>query len=186
MRTFFPASRRQRPADSAEQFAAAIERLYREEFARVYRYLDRSLGDAQLATDLAQEAFIRLSERQVLPDEPVAWLISVATNLLRDDRRRTSRRLRLLSRSPESVPQAAPAPDPSTEIDRAELRAQVRAALDQLNARDREVLLLRHSGYSYHEIATALDIAEAGVGTVLLRATARFRSVYEELHGHDD
>lgn len=186
MRLFFPASRRQSSAESVRQFEAEVNRLYRLEFARVYRYIDRSLDDPQLATDITQEAFIRLCDRGAIPDDPAAWLITVATNLLRDDRRRTSRRLRLLKRTPENVPQAAPAPDPAVAVDRAELRLQVRAALNQLDPRDRDGLLLRHSGYSYREIALALDIAETSVGTILLRASARFRTIYQELHGDPD
>ena len=60
----------------AEQFEAALTRLYQVQFPTLYRYLDRTLGDSQLATDIAQEAFIRLYDRGSMPDEPVAWLIT--------------------------------------------------------------------------------------------------------------
>jgi RNA polymerase sigma-70 factor (ECF subfamily) len=186
MRSFFPASRRQESAASKRQLDAEIVRLYREEYGRVYRYLDRNLGDPHLATDIAQETFVRLCDRGSIPDDPVAWLITVATNLVRDDRRRTSRRTRLLEFDPENIPHAAAPPDPSTIVDRAEVREQVRSALDRLELREREALLLRHSGYSYREIALALDIAETSVGTILLRAAARFRTIYQELHGEPD
>jgi RNA polymerase sigma-70 factor (ECF subfamily) len=169
-----------------DQFDAEFDRLFEQHFARLFRYLDRSLGDAQLAADLAQEAFVRLFDRGEMPDEPIAWLITVAANLLRDDKRRTTRRLRLLARAPDDVPHATAPPDPAAAIDQAERRDQVRAALARLAPRDRDALLLRHSGYSYREIALALGITETGVGTVLLRAGASFRKAYQELHGDPD
>jgi RNA polymerase sigma-70 factor (ECF subfamily) len=185
MRSFFPASRGQHSA-AAPQFDAEISALFRDEYGRVHRYLDRTLGDPHLATDIAQEAFVRLYDRGTMPDDPVAWLVTVATNLLRDEKRRNLRRTRLLALEPGSVPQAPPAPDPSATVDRNEVRTQVRDALNRLELRDREALLLRHSGYSYREIALILNVGETSVGTILLRATARFRTIYQELHGGVD
>jgi DNA-directed RNA polymerase specialized sigma24 family protein len=46
--------------------------------------------------------------------------------------------------------------------------------------RDQQLLLLRHEGYSYREIGTALDIAETSVGTLLMRASAAFAASFEE------
>jgi DNA-directed RNA polymerase specialized sigma24 family protein len=42
------------------------------------------------------------------------------------------------------------------------------------------MLLLRHEGFSYREIATALGVAESGVGTMLIRATEAFRAQLKE------
>jgi DNA-directed RNA polymerase specialized sigma24 family protein len=39
-------------------------------------------------------------------------------------------------------------------------------------------LLLRAEGYSYRDIATALDLNEASVGTLLARAVRAFRESY--------
>ena len=49
--------------------------------------------------------------------------------------------------------------------------------------RDRAVLLLRHSGFSYAEIADAVGLAPGSVGTTLVRAQRRFREVYEGTAG---
>jgi len=170
----------------ASAFEAELTRLYEKQFPSLYRYLDRTLGDSQLATDIAQEAFIRLFDRGSMPDEPVAWLITVVNNLVRDDYRRTGRRLRLLERAGYNVGHSTSSPDAATKLDQQERREQVHAALNHLNARDRQALLLRHSGYSYREVAVALGITETSVGTILLRAGALFREVYEELHGKPD
>ena len=42
------------------------------------------------------------------------------------------------------------------------------------------MLLMRAEGYSYHEIAQALAIAEASIGTLLARAKRDFRQRYED------
>ena len=57
---------------------------------------------------------------------------------------------------------------------------RVRAALERLAPRDREVLLLRQEGFSYKEIAQVVNVAPTSVGTLLARALDRFVSVYEE------
>jgi RNA polymerase sigma-70 factor (ECF subfamily) len=173
-------------SNANDSFGAALAQLYHERFRSLFRYLDRLSGDAQLAADVAQEAFFRLFQRGSMPDEPAAWLVTVASNLLRDDRRRVGRRLRLLEAASGGVPAASPPVDPAAAADREERRALVRAALVRLGERDREALLLRHAGYSYREIAGALGLAEASVGTILLRAGALFRSAYEEMHGAPD
>lgn len=170
----------------ADEFEADLSQLYRTQFPALYRYLDRSLGDGPLAMDFAQEAFIRLFDRGTMPDEPVAWLIAVVNNLIRDNYRSTGRRLRLLERAGYAVGHSTAPADAATTIDQQERREQVRTALDRLPLRDRQALLLRHSGYSYREIGVALGITETSVGSILLRAGALFREVYGELHGEPD
>jgi RNA polymerase sigma factor (sigma-70 family) len=167
-----------RPLPFEERFRA----LYSARFAGLYRYLDRLTGDAELASDLAQEAFIRLHGRGEMPDEPVAWLVAVANNLVRDEHRMSSRRLRLLTEQPQRVPLGDPA-DAHADLERAERIGAVRAALATLTLRDRQALLLRHAGHSYREIAAALGLAETSIGTTLVRAGQAFRAAFQELHG---
>jgi len=57
-------------------------------------------------------------------------------------------------------------------------RAAVRRALAEVPERQRECLLLRHSGYSYAEIAATLDLAVGSVGVLLARAEHTFRTTY--------
>jgi RNA polymerase sigma factor (sigma-70 family) len=170
-----------RPVSFEERFQV----LYSARFAGLYRYLDRLTGDPDLAADVAQEAFLRLHGRGGMPDEPVGWLVTVANNLVRDERRLTGRRLRILAEQPQRVPLAGPA-DPAADLERAERVDAVRAALDTLTVRDRQALLLRHAGHSYREIAAALGLAETSVGTTLVRAGQAFRAAYQELHGAPD
>jgi DNA-directed RNA polymerase specialized sigma24 family protein len=56
----------------------------------------------------------------------------------------------------------------------------VRTALGRLTGRERELLLLRAEGYSYRDLAAALQLHEASVGTLLARAKMAFREAYGE------
>jgi RNA polymerase sigma factor (sigma-70 family) len=101
---------------------------------------------------------------------------AVANNLLRDDRRTAKRRLRLLASQPADATAGASPPEADEKVLADERRAAVRAALAQLSDRDRQMLLLRHEGYSYREIAQAAGVAESSVGTLLIRATSAFHA----------
>jgi RNA polymerase sigma-70 factor, ECF subfamily len=168
---------------SEPSFEEEFRACYAARFASLFSYLDRLTGDPELASDAAQEAFVRLHQRGEMPDHPAGWLVAVANNLVRDERRRTTRRLRVLSEHPSRAPSGSPAADPAADLERAEQVGAVRATLDKLTPRDRQALLLRHAGYSYREIAVALHLAEGSVGTMLVRAGQVFRAAFKEMHG---
>ena len=152
--------------------------LFQIHFPRLYRYLDRLSGQPELAANVAQAAFIKLSRRGALPDAPEAWLIGVAMNLFRNAKSAPSRRVLTPARI-EGGPS-----DPALSIEQAagaaESRRRVRSAIDRLPERERRLLLLRAEGYSYRDMAAALDLNEASIGTLLARARAAFRECYEE------
>lgn len=162
-----------------ESFEATFRRLFDEHFGAVFRYFDRSCGDPDLAADLAQETFVRLYNRNEVPDKPRTWLISVGSNLLRDDRRRRSRQSRLVLHRTASDLMGDQEPSPDTTLLHGELRSRVRRALDTMPERDSQLLLLREEGLSYRELAVALRIHERSVGTLLARARAAFRIALE-------
>ncbi len=157
-------------------------KLFESHFRRLYRYLDRLSGDADLAADIAQEAFIRLYQRGALPDSLDAWLISVAMNLYRNVRSNRSRRTRLLTGSRGENVLSDPPPAADQRMLDEESRRRVRVVLDEMPERDRSLLLLRAEGYAYKDIAAVLDLKEASVGTMLARARDAFRQRYEGLH----
>lgn len=163
-----------------EAFHLRFVELFQANHDRLFRFLARQCDDADLASDLVQEAFVRLYARGALPDTPEAWLISVASNLFRNARTQRSRRRRLLTpqRGEHSLGDGSPAPDAAAGA--REQRERVRDALRHLSERERQLLLLRAEGYSYREMADALDLNEASIGTLLARAKQAFRAVHEE------
>lgn len=154
--------------------------LFEAYFPRLFRYLDRLSGDPALAADLAQDAFVRLYARGSLPDAPEAWLITVAMNLFRNDRSTRARRRRLLTLARAESVMADPPPSPSTAAVATGGSERVRAALDAMPERERQLLLLHAEGYRYREIAEALSLHEASVGTLLARAKRAFRTACED------
>ncbi|WP_419856574.1 sigma-70 family RNA polymerase sigma factor [Candidatus Palauibacter irciniicola] len=152
-----------------------FEAAYKSHWTPLFRYVDRMVGDADLAADVVQEAFVRLLD-QALPDEEVRrWLFTVATNLVRDDARMSARRRRLLSQRYEQTDLAHdPVESPDQPVLRAERVAAVRAALAEMPERDRQLLLMREEGFRYAEIAEVIEVAPGSVGTLLARALRRF------------
>ncbi len=164
-------------ASFQDDFVALFER----QFPRLFRFLDRLSGDADLAADLAQEAFVKLHERGAMPEAPEAWLVTVAMNLFRNTKSMRARRGRLLTIArAESVLADAPR-SPADATEGEDERARVRAALDRLSVRERQLLLLHAGGYRYREIAEALELHEASIGTLLARAKRAFREACGEL-----
>jgi RNA polymerase sigma factor (sigma-70 family) len=166
-----------------DRFDDAFRRLFEEQFPSLFRYMNGLSGDPALAADLAQEAFTRLYRRRSLPLDARAWLVSVAGNLLRDERRGVERRRRLLVAVLPTAGFQTRHPAPEDEVLAAERRAMVRRALGALTERDRQVLLLRHEGYSYREIAKALDLEESSIGTFVARAKRAFQTAFQEIYG---
>lgn len=157
----------------SDAFRDRFTRIFHEQWESVFRFLNRLTGDASLASDLGQEAFLRLLERGEMPDDPGAWVITVANNLRRDRERKTARRLRILrGASPDRVASGDPPPPPDQAAERGELASVMRRALDAIEPRHREVLLLRAEGYRYREIADITGMRPGSVGQTLLRASA--------------
>ena len=161
-------------------FDARFRALFDAHFERIARYLDRVSGDADLAADLAQETFVRLYRRGAEPGDAEAWLITVAMNLFRNAVSTRARRGRILAGRGGERWQADPPPPPDREPGAGAERRRAAAALRRLSERERDLLLLRAEGYAYRDLALALGLHEASVGTLLARARERFREAYHE------
>jgi len=162
-----------------------VERLFRTYHDPLVRYLTRRLGDRDWAEEVAQETFVRALRQQELQNER-AWLFAVATNLVRDEARKDVRRRRHLELLREEAKAESVVEPQLTDLERAQDRALARKAIDALTERDREALLMREEGLDYNEIAEALQLAVASVGTTLSRARRRLVEAYEELRKAQD
>lgn len=154
--------------------------LFDTHYLLLYRYLDRLSGDPELAADLAQDVFLRLYRRGSLPDAPASWLISVALNLFRNARSTASRRQRLLTVARGEAAHAEWAAAPDALAQAHDTRERVRFAIDRLPERERRLLLLHAEGFSYRDLAAALGLNPASIGTLLARARRAFREVYHD------
>src|SRR5262245_57321057 len=145
----------------------------------------RMTGNAADADDLVQETFVRAIEKPpVRTDQPMRpWLIRVAINLSRDLLRRRRRHgyvgpwlpspVLTDEESPASYEPPAPGKDsPGSRYDLKEsISFAFLLALEALTPTQRAVLLLRDVfDYSTSDTSNALDMTEANVKVVLLRA----------------
>ncbi|MGY8799509.1 MAG: RNA polymerase sigma factor [Longimicrobiales bacterium] len=153
--------------------------VYRNTYPDLVRFLHRKVWDVERAQDLAQETFVRALRHE--PNKPRAWLFQVAANLARDEARtviRRKRHLTLLKSETEDL--QASAPDLNDQLSEQERMVRVKAALEGLSDRDRDVLLLWDAGQSYTEIARQAGLAVGAIGTTLARARRRLADAYHE------
>jgi RNA polymerase sigma-70 factor (ECF subfamily) len=149
------------PATNAEKLFA----LYQ---GRLHRYLGRACGETELARDLTQEVFLRVS-RAAVPvaseDQQAGWLFRIARNVALDHHRQRKRR-------PEEalgvLDIANGAPQEAT--------AALNQALSKLPEIDRDVFLMRQmSGLGYDEIATPCELTPDAVRNRIHRARLQLR-----------
>jgi RNA polymerase sigma-70 factor (ECF subfamily) len=158
---------------------ADLEQVFRADYPRVVAVAARVLGSPDSAEDVAQEVFLSFSRSAVPAEEAPGWLAVAAAhtalNVLRSGRRRSTREKTVASAEPQV------AADVAEDVVVREEHSRVRAALARLPRKQSVVLVLRHSGLSYAEVAAALDLSPTSVGTILRRAESALR---EELTPH--
>lgn len=152
-----------------------FERLFLEEYPKVVAIAYRVLADRTAAEDVAQEVFLKFHRSQSPASERASgWLhaaaVHSALNVIRGDRRRAQRET-----AHALDPARSTVASPERLVEEAEQRREVRRALSRLPERTAAVLMLRHSGLSYAEVATALRIKVGNVGTLLRRAEEALR-----------
>jgi RNA polymerase sigma-70 factor, ECF subfamily len=158
-----------------------FEAFFHAYYGRVARAVARVTGDAARAEDLAAEALWKLWRTpKAQGDAAAGWLYRTAVRLGLNELRGRERRGRYESLT--SAGQAVSTPEDVHAA--AEERGQVRAVLADMDARDAELLLLRASGLSYNEVAEALEINPASVGTLIARAQRAFRKEYVSRYGN--
>ena len=148
---------------------AGIEPIFRAHYARLVRVLAVGCGDAELAADAVQEAFVRAHERWDRIggyDDPVGWVRRVAVNLVRDDQRRTVRKRRAVER-------LAARPEPIEPMVEGDGLAAVVAALPRQQRI--AVALFYLDGLSVATVADAMGLAEGSVKSHLHDARRRLR-----------
>lgn len=171
-----------RAADDAEDAAlvrraqagerAAFADLFARHHARVFRAAYLVIGSADAADDIVQLVFLELftALRTFDPRRPfVPWLYRIVHNVSIDFLKRERFRQR-------TVPLANTVPSTAVDIGRAELRSDVRPALELLSDEHREALVLRYYvGLPEREMATVLGVQPGTVKSRLHRALLALR-----------
>ena len=171
-------------AKEAEGAESAFEAAFREHWPRLVATLYRLVGESDEAEDLALETFWRLHRNPpplMSPESLRGWLYRVATNLGLNALRARKRRQGYEAQAGNLDFQENASNDPADEVERIQEGGRVRLALAQMKPRSAQVLVLRHSGFNYAEIAAALGVVPGSVGVLLARAEKEFEERYERL-----
>lgn len=143
----------------------AFGELVRRHRAGVINVVYRMCGDANLAEDAAQEAFIRAWQHlhNYQPRSPFRnWVYRIATNVALDVLRRERETVDI-----DGLPLEASDEEPEANVEGEERSERVRQAVLALPPASQTVLVLReYEGLSYQEIADTLNIP---MGTVMSR-----------------
>jgi len=153
---------------------AAFGELVQRYMRRAYFAALGLVGSPEDALDLSQEAFARAfrARHRIDPDRPFyTWqyqiLRRLCFNFLRDKRSRREKLRRESGWLADQAGERASFADPQRNLEREETCRRVRAAIERLPEREREVLVLKEfEGLKYREIADLLGIP---IGTVMSR-----------------
>ena len=171
------------PETRAEPEGAAsfdFEAVFRVQYVRVSKVIARVVGDPAKAEEIAAEVLWKFS-RTPRAQGPNAggWLYRAATRMGLDELRKQLRREKYerlfdwipITRTPEEV-----------HFENEDQR-RVRAILSRMKERQAQLLILRSEGLIYEEIASALNLNPASIGTLLRRAEELFRREYVRRYG---
>jgi RNA polymerase sigma-70 factor (ECF subfamily) len=157
-----------------------LETIFAAQYERIARVIAKVTRDPARAEELAVEVFLKWSRNaQAQGAAAEGWLYRTAVRIGLDELRRKTRRGRY-----ESLVRFVRAvPTPEDIRSSQEEHEQVRSVLASLQPRQAEILLLRSEDLSYEELASALDLNPASVGTLISRAQQAFRKEYIKKYG---
>jgi RNA polymerase sigma-70 factor (ECF subfamily) len=159
-----------------------FEQLYTANVDRIYSHIRARSGDPDLAEDLTAQTFLRawqsIDRYRPVPGRPfIAWLFTIANNLVIDHHRRHRRELVGVTVEPRDNGHDDP-------VDRAlasDLRDEIRRAISHLKPDHQLIVTLRLvDGLDYQEISTITGRSSGALRVILCRALAALR---DELRG---
>jgi len=157
-----------------------FEATFRAQYGRIARVIQGVVHDRARAEELAVEVFVKLWRSPKAQGEQTdGWLYRTAIRKALDELRRRERQ----GRYERLVGFLKPVPTPEELRAATEEQNRVRGALSAMEPRPAEMLLLRGQGLSYEELAAALELNPASVGTLLGRAQEAFRKEYVKRYG---
>jgi RNA polymerase sigma-70 factor (sigma-E family) len=152
--------------------------LFRAHHGPLVRTATLLLGDAGVAEEIVQDAYVKLHgalHRLRQPEASVAYLRATVVNLARS----RLRRYRVIRRHPPLPPPPAPGAEEGAVL--SEDHREVVAALSTLPRRQRECLVLRfYLGLSEADIAGSLSISTGSVKTHTSRGLAALSARLED------
>jgi RNA polymerase sigma-70 factor (ECF subfamily) len=150
--------------------SANAEALFARHYQPLFRYLCRAAGQRDVAKDLAQDVFVRVSRTNIPAGSArdlQAWIFRIARNVVIDHHRQRAR-------TPAAASLVRVAPLAATQ----DVTVAVNQAVATLPDLERDVFLLREvGGLSYDEIASACDLTPDAVRNRIHRARLKLREL---------
>lgn len=148
-----------------------LKELFVVHEAPLLRFAYKLTMNVDIAQDIVQEAFIRLSSRIADVSKPRAWLFTTVHNLAMKQLRAQGKSVSLQSVSGGEDSQVETSPEPSESLEKRERAGQIRVCLERLPERERLMIQLKYDqGCSYKEIARRMGMTISNVGYVLHHA----------------
>jgi len=162
---------------------SAMDELLREFWEPLVSYAQEIVSGRDQAEDVVQEVVLRVWERRsdwTPTDRLQAFLYRATRNEALNHRRNRNTRRGFLERI--KIPRPT-APDPAEVSEEAVLARRVRAAIDDLPTRRREIFILaRFHGQTHREIAEILDISPQTVSNQMSSALSQLRDALQAIH----
>ncbi len=170
---------------SQGQAEGRLEGLFQEYWERLCASVYRIVGDWDEAQDLTLETFVQLHQNPPPREQNLGgWLYRVATNLGLNALRARKRRQQYEEHAGSLLLEDNAPLEPAAALEKKLEQEDVRRVLHVMKPRSAQLLILRHSGLTYAEIAAALNITPTSVGSLLARAEREFEENYEETSDH--
>lgn len=162
---------------------AAFAAFYAATYRPLWAFVRRASGDAALADDVVQDAYIRLLQARtdgLSAAQLRSYLYRTATNLLRDHWRRSSREV------PEDEARCGRAREraDSSPADACVRRLDLESALERMTERERTILWLAHAeGFEHRDIARMTGLGHRSVRVLLHRARRKLAALLVSREG---
>jgi len=163
-----------------------LDTVFRAQYERIARVIAGIIRDPARAEELAVEVFLKWERTPETHGEGAeGWLYRVAVRTALNELRRTTFRTRY-ERLIQFVTAGRAGGSTPHEIYAAqEEQERVRLVLSAIEPRQAELLLLRGNDLSYQELAAALNLNPASIGTLLSRALEAFRKEFVKRYGKE-